>query len=339
MALISILMPVYNAEIYLKACLTSIQNQEFKNFEVLIIDDGSTDNSGEICDYFAEKDKRFHVRHQKNQGSGKARNDAIEWAMQTDSVCIVWVDSDDVIHPKYLEILYSTLQAHPECDMIQCKYTSIEKDFGSRIEETCECGEILNNEKLLTEMVGQSRGMDFTLLWNKIYRKSLYQNSRVKINQTFTGRMQDDVNILSHIYKQSIGCGIIDVVLYFYRIVENSIQHKKIDSRSLEYFYIYKDLYLDCINTELNEFANYLSERMLFDLAWKLRYRRNQYADYKKFYSDVKKLYQLLNSQIDFKCIRKDLKILKSLAQKCFYSFRIYAVLYNFRGRMKTLLK
>ena len=339
MAEISILIPIYNAEKYLEECLESIQNQQFCDFEVLMIVDGATDSSLNICTRFAESDCRFKVRSQENRGSGRTRNHAIDWAMENDSNYIVWVDADDIIHPMYLDHLYWTIKAHPECDIVQCRYSSVMDELLSVDAPCSKPIQQFSNVRLLTEMVSGRCGIDFTLLWNKIYKKELYQNVRMKITEYFSGRMQDDVNILSQIYKLSSGACLLDEKLYFYRIVANSIQHKKISEVNLEFLYIYRDLYLECKGTEFDAFADLLSERILFELASKFQKRKVEYQNYAAFYRQAKQMYEEFKGQIDFVCRRKDIWLLNRMAQRCFYAFRVYALLYSVRGKLKTLLR
>lgn len=338
MAKISILMPIYNAEKYLIQCLESIRNQTFEDFEVLMINDGSTDTSLEICNKYVIADNRFQVRHQKNQGSGKTRNKVIDWAMETESKYIIWIDADDVVHSNYLNNLYQILIEHPECDMVQCRYTSNENELITEKTKLNLSDKILNNIELMSEMISGNSGIDFQLLWNKIYDKELYRNVRMQITEKFSGRMQDDVNILFQIYKQSKGCYLLDEKLYFYRIVSNSIQHKKISEVNLEYLYIYRDFYLECKGTELDSFADYFSERILFEIASKLQKNKYEYVDYKKFYFQLKHLYNEFKCEINFTCKRKDLQLLNLVGDKIFFAFRIYALLYEYRRKVKKLL-
>lgn len=336
---ISVLIPIYNAEKYLEDCLHSIQNQMFSSFQVLMIVDGATDSSIEICRRFAKMDERFKVRYQNNQGSGKTRNNLIEWALKEESNYIVWVDADDIVHPLYLEKLFRTIIMVPECDIVQCKYTKNIEELGPVDNTKHEISKKLTNKQLLIELLGGTYGMDFTLLWNKIYKKELYRNARVRITEYFSGRMQDDVNVLSQIYKEANGCCLIDDVLYFYRIVENSIQHKKISPVNIEYLYIYRDLYQECKDSEFSAFADYLSERILFDIAGKLQLNKREYVDYKQFYRKLKETYLEFRGQINFVCRRWDLRVLKYLGEKHFYAFRIYALLYRCRGVAKKILQ
>lgn len=107
MPTISIIVPVYNVEKYLHRCLDSILTQTFDNFQLVLVDDGSVDSSGVICDEYAKKDSRIYVFHQKNQGQAVARNFALNWVYEnSDSEWICFVDSDDWIHPEMIERLY-----------------------------------------------------------------------------------------------------------------------------------------------------------------------------------------------------------------------------------------
>ena len=104
---ITVIVPVYKAEAFLADCIDSILVQSFSDFEILLVDDGSPDNCGRICDEYAARYDRIHVIHQKNQGQAAARNHALAYA-QSNWIC--FVDSDDLIHPQMLEYLYKAVQ-------------------------------------------------------------------------------------------------------------------------------------------------------------------------------------------------------------------------------------
>lgn len=105
MAKISVIVPVYNSEKYLPRCLDSLLAQTFGDFEILLIDDGSTDSSGKICRVYAERDKRVRVFHQENRGQAAARNRGIDIAANSDSRYLAFIDSDDLVLPRYFETL------------------------------------------------------------------------------------------------------------------------------------------------------------------------------------------------------------------------------------------
>lgn len=111
--LLSIIVPVYNTEKYLNRCIDSILAQTFMDFELILVDDGSPDNCGAICDENAAKDSRVHVIHQENCGQSAARNAGIDWVFaHSDSKWISLVDSDDWVHPQMLERLYHAVLEH-----------------------------------------------------------------------------------------------------------------------------------------------------------------------------------------------------------------------------------
>ena len=104
--MISVIVPIYNVEAYLPQCLDSIVSQTYKDLEIILVDDGSTDSSGRICDEFADKDVRIRVIHQKNSGLPEARNSGLKVAKGD---YIIMPDGDDALHPQMIEILYNLI--------------------------------------------------------------------------------------------------------------------------------------------------------------------------------------------------------------------------------------
>jgi glycosyltransferase involved in cell wall biosynthesis len=119
---ISIIVPVYNTEKYLRPCLDSIKAQTFSDFEAVLVDDGSTDQSGAICDEYAEHDPRFIVIHKQNEGVAKARITAFE---QSKGDLITFIDSDDYVSPEYLERLSRPITDN-DADMVSCNYYDVD---------------------------------------------------------------------------------------------------------------------------------------------------------------------------------------------------------------------
>ena len=103
---ISIIVPVYKVELFLEECIDSILEQTYRNLEIILINDGSPDNCGKICDEYAIKDERIKVIHKKNGGLSDARNAGIENCL---GEYIAFIDSDDILHPEFIEILYQNL--------------------------------------------------------------------------------------------------------------------------------------------------------------------------------------------------------------------------------------
>ena len=129
MSLITVIVPVYNDEKHIHRCIESILNQTFNDFELLIVDDGSTDKSGSICAEYALLDSRTRVFHQTNKGQAAARNFAIDWMFaNSKSKYVSFVDSDDWIHPRYLELLLDGLIKY-NVRISQCLHLCVDKDI------------------------------------------------------------------------------------------------------------------------------------------------------------------------------------------------------------------
>lgn len=122
--LISIVIPVYNAEKYLRACLDSVLAQTYKNWEAICVNDGSSDNSAKILEEYAAKDARFHIINQQNSGVSTARNTGLR---QTTGKYLMYLDSDDIWHPQTLEILQNVMEKS-NADMGCFKYQEVYPD-------------------------------------------------------------------------------------------------------------------------------------------------------------------------------------------------------------------
>ena len=122
--MISVIVPVYNVENYLEECLESIQNQTYTNIEVIMINDGSTDGSKEICERFCLQDNRFKLVTQENQGLSAARNRGVKESV---GQYIMFVDSDDVINTKVIEVLLTCMKT--DVDIVECRLTINKEEF------------------------------------------------------------------------------------------------------------------------------------------------------------------------------------------------------------------
>lgn len=128
---ISIVVPVYKVEKYIHRCIKSILNQSYSSFNLVIVDDGSPDNCGKICDEYAKKDTRIHVIHKSNGGLSDARNAGIDWAIKnSDSKWITFIDSDDWVHPQYLEKMISSAE-ETNCNVciVRYKKTNVPENY------------------------------------------------------------------------------------------------------------------------------------------------------------------------------------------------------------------
>ena len=167
--LISVIVPVYNVAAYLPQCVQSILTQDYPDLEVILIDDGSTDDSGTICDEYAQKDSRVRVIHQKNGGAAAAKNAGLHVASGT---YLSFVDSDDFLEPGAYSHMVSRLEAE-QTDVIQCAYRDVYRD---------KTVERLHKEKLdgitAEEYLPRfTREWNCGLLWDKLYRRPLFEET------------------------------------------------------------------------------------------------------------------------------------------------------------------
>lgn len=167
---VSIIIPVYKAESYLHRCIDSILAQTFTDWELLLIDDGSPDRSGYICDEYALKDKRIRVYHKKNGGVGSARNLGLE-KMHGDYV--MFVDADDMIEADTLKICMAQIESN-DLDILQFSYTRDENSLGSNgdeYSETCCLFDYLEKRKFLVSV------------WSSVIRSSIIRTYKVRFNE------------------------------------------------------------------------------------------------------------------------------------------------------------
>lgn len=164
--MISVIVPVYKVEAYLSRCVDSILKQTFTDFELVLVDDGSPDHCGDICESYSKKDTRIHVLHRKNGGLSAARNTGIDWVLaHSKSEWITFIDSDDWIHPRYLDLLYQAVQK-----------TGLSIAIG-RFERTDGTHSPLVNEAITatvwdTETFYCADKVTATVAWGKLYRKA-----------------------------------------------------------------------------------------------------------------------------------------------------------------------
>lgn len=212
--LISIIIPVFNTELWLSECLDTVLNQTFTNFEILLIDDGSVDNSGFICDKYASLDERVSVFHIQNVGVSRARNFGLE---HSSGQYICFVDSDDTIHPNLLEVLVNE-QYRTKVDWIISGYiTKYEKTNTERayqLDSKVNYGSVGN---LFVE--SDMKGIFFTNC-GKLYLKSLLDKYSIKFSSNHT--MGEDFLFNKDYLLRISSYATIGVEYYYYRMVNNS---------------------------------------------------------------------------------------------------------------------
>lgn len=170
--LISIIIPVYNIERYLPRCLETIAAQTYKKLEIILVDDGSTDDSREICDAFAEKDSRAIIVHQENQGPSVARNAGRKVAKGD---YILFVDGDDYMRQNTVEIMYQAINKNKDYGFAMTSLSRTERLDENTDSIGVDFIQELNQEDLMAGLFGKVNNEQFVVQWNKLYRRELIE--------------------------------------------------------------------------------------------------------------------------------------------------------------------
>ena len=202
MPLISVIVPVYQVEPYLHRCVDSILAQTLSDFELILVDDGSPDSCGAICDEYAEKDSRIHVMHQNNQGQAAARNHALDWVFaNSESEYISFVDSDDWVHPQFLELLLRGIQRF-DVNLCQCKHIKTQKYILPKdVEAVYSC--ITPKEEYIHAYS--------PFIWEKLYKRHIWKELRFP-----EGQIYEDLAIWYKLLFQEKQIAFLDEELYYY---------------------------------------------------------------------------------------------------------------------------
>lgn len=216
----SIIVPVYNAEQYLDKCIESILTQTYKNFELLLIDDGSTDSSGDICDKYSNTDVRVKVIHKNNAGVSVARNDGMEKAKGT---YICFIDSDDWIESNYLERIQAEMET---CDILffGCVWHYEDGLTLSLCPPSSPCRK--NIYRAIYRLLQNKSDLSyFGYTWNKVFRKDIIDMFAIRFVENLS-IMEDEVFSLTYC-NHAHSLKVISDPIYHYRWKEQGLMHKK----------------------------------------------------------------------------------------------------------------
>lgn len=218
--LISVIVPVYNVDKYLKRCLDSIISQTYKNLEIILVDDGSTDTSGEICDEYAKLDGRIKAIHKENGGLSSARNAGLD--IMTGEY-VTFVDSDDYVSNDYVNLMYSQICKH-NADIAVVSF----KMF---FDGDCECIyddvptiTVYNQKNAIRELLHIAKIKQSA--WGKLYCSELYKTIRFPY-----GKLYEDLAVIYKIMLKANKTVYIDAPLYQYYIRENSIMQSDFSTK------------------------------------------------------------------------------------------------------------
>lgn len=219
--LISVIIPVFNAESYLNRCLDTVLAQTYQELEILLINDGSTDHSGEICDEYASKDKRVKIIHKINSGVSATRNVGLANAT---GEYILFVDSDDYLEPGMVESLVGKAVEN-NCDIVMCGYY-IQTGNSAVLEKMDYLEYYGSNSEVIDKLIarfytGENTGLNS--LWNKLIRRKIYQDNCVKFNTDL--KRAEDMWFVFECLKHTERLSFINEAFYHYVQNPDSIMH------------------------------------------------------------------------------------------------------------------
>jgi glycosyltransferase involved in cell wall biosynthesis len=240
---ISIIVPVYKVESYLKKCIGSILAQTFTDFELILVNDGSPDNSGEICEQYVQRDNRVIVIHKGNGGASSARNAGLEIAR---GQYIGFIDSDDYIHKKMFEILFVNAIKHSS-DLVICEFLKVKENqpYNNEIEEGDYKIKHFTNIESLNQlfskqpgdiMTGAGNNVQWVIPCNKLFKRSLFEMLEFE-----DGRICEDEFIIHKILYKTKKVTYVLCQLYYYVQRPNSVMRSKFSLKRLDKVYALKE--------------------------------------------------------------------------------------------------
>lgn len=305
--LISIIVPVYNVEDYVLRCLDSLINQSYEQIEIILVDDGSTDKSGKICDEFKKRDERIRVFHKKNGGLSSARNYGIKKAKGDK---IAFVDSDDYVKKDLILDLYEEMQGKG-ADIVVCGYNDVIPEKAT-----------LSGKEATVRLLTKQENIDI-ISWNKLYKKKLFVKNDIYFPE---GKKHEDTLTTYKLMSKAGKVSYIDKSLYVYverkgsitaseKVEERLLMREKAAMEAIDYFDDNKDLKAAaeiCLLWAKYNFLNYALKNEIDEKYEKEAFiwLKQNVANYKnnKYMTAKLKTYNLLSTRFGgllYKIFRK----------------------------------
>lgn len=262
---VSIIVPVYNAEATLHRCVESVLNQEYTNFQLILADDGSSDDSGAACDAFARADSRITVLHKENSGVSDTRNQAIALAR---GCYLQFLDADDWITPNATKLLVRTAEEN-QCDLVVSDFYRV---VGERVSPKGDIEEdgLLTREEFAAHMMENPADFYYGVLWNKLYRRDIIEEHRLQMDPKINW-CEDFLFNLEYIRHARRFCAL-QVPIYYYvktkgSLVNQGISISRIVRTKLMLFDYYQQFYKTVLDEAEYEKCRLKVYRFLIDAA------------------------------------------------------------------------
>lgn len=319
--IISVVVPVYNVESYIKHCLDSILKQSFTDFELLLIDDGSTDSSGKICNEYCKKDSRCRTIYKENhKGVADARNTGLDFATGD---YVAFIDADDYVHSQYLEILYKAICKN-ECELAVVDFESVHNMMDSEAYEIGTHYKVrhLLQKDLMAELFSQTI---FMVVWGKIYKRELLHG--VCFRNLY---MASDVEFNSRVYQTVQKAIIVDVKLYYWMNNPSSLTRVLFCQRNIDAIDSYK-FSLDNIQKDRTMYRAYALQR-LYKVILYTRY--NATLEFKK--SVKSKISPIMSCTISEFIHNRHISLVKKCSLLVFYYMPFFYCLFRWWFNRQT---
>lgn len=319
--LISIIVPVYNVEPYLARCIDSLLNQDYTNIEIILVEDGSIDGSGAICDHYSGVDSRVKVLHQEYQGVSGARNSGLALAKGD---YIMFLDSDDEAHPQYVSKLYRTLKEN-DLDIAQCCLIRVKNGVCVNELDVRDGVRIFSGYEMQMKTFERNRYFSMVLC-GKIFKKGLFDGLQFPV-----GRINEDESLIYLLMYRSRRVGIIDDYLYYYHYNGASITEKRYNIHRLDSFYMLREKYNFYKEKGHTTLANKTANEYFSQMSVALLNGKREADDYPQILKKAKDIYkQDRGAILENAHLTKDKKLFMKLSYINFYFVPLYGKLLRF---------
>lgn len=279
---VSIIVPIYNSEKYLERCIDSLLKQSLKNIEIILVNDGSTDNSGKLCQKYEKENKNVFFIDGIHKGQGYARNIGLK---KSTGDYVTFVDSDDYVNENMCEVLYGISEQN-NCDVSFCDYISTKKTI-KKINRTNEIN-ILDKDQALRMFFRENNKKNYYGVHGKLIKKTLLSDFNFLEN-----KMNEDILFTYTVFEKSNKIAFINESLYYYFINENSLTYRQFNLQKTDLLYVW-DIVLSKVSSDYPEYKQLCEQncvRARFTLLAKMKidgFERND-KDLVKLNKNLKK--------------------------------------------------
>ena len=303
--MISVIVPVYNVEKYVGKCIESILKQTYTDFELILVNDGSTDHSYDICCEYKKKDSRIKIINKKNGGLSDARNVGIDASL---GEYITFIDSDDFISRYMFEFLHNILIKN-NADIAICSFLRVCENENPIDKIPSEMNIQLLNSEECYEAIYSSKCDEFTVAWGKLYRRKLFDAIRYPY-----GKLHEDEFVTYKLYSRSEKVVYVPIQGYYYLNREQSIMNTKFSTRSLDRLDAYQEREDFFCDIGREDFAALAAQRFIDKSAG---YFISMYPEKKKYCDKIENIrtisklkYARYSSQFKYECLRQRIRIM-----------------------------